>query len=272
MDFTVPQPWLPFIILGFIFLLVILAGRMVMWVTRGVNYAQTHWFTLPGDPTRRTTIVYITGKAVRIGVWVAGFIIIGLRIGIPPGAMTVFGSVLGAGIGFGSQTLFADIIKGVRFILERHASVGDIVSLEISGATPITGTVSDISVGSLKVVTEGGETIVCPHHSVVLCRNLTDESGKFTVNIPVSSQAPIDEVITILTTAVDDYLADDSHGLAELVFRGTTAVTPGAVSMQVYGSTVPGEQFAAKRSVQMHLVQALQSKGISLAEFPGGVR
>jgi len=75
------------------------------------------------------SIRVLTGKLVRVSLYVVAFIIVLGGIGIDLTAFALFTGALGVGIGFGLQRPIANLISGVILLLDRSIKPGDVIEL-----------------------------------------------------------------------------------------------------------------------------------------------
>jgi len=75
--------------------------------------------------------------------------------------LTLFGGLLGAGIGFGLKDLFADVIGGIIITLEKPIQVGD--KMRIGNDY---GEVTDIGIRATKIVTPDDNLVSVPNYLI----------------------------------------------------------------------------------------------------------
>ena len=95
-------------------------------------------------------------------VIVAGVLLALSIIGFDLTALTVFAASLGVGIGFGLQNIVNNFISGVLLLAERPLRLGDFVSIG-----PHDGTVTQIGIRSLTVLTPDRQEVVIPNGDVI---------------------------------------------------------------------------------------------------------
>lgn len=71
----------------------------------------------------------LTGKLVKISLYIVAFVIVLSGIGIDLTAFALFTGALGVGIGFGLQRPIANLISGVILLLDRSIKPGDVIEL-----------------------------------------------------------------------------------------------------------------------------------------------
>ena len=110
-------------------------------------------------PSARSLI----SQAVRIIFLFAAVMLAMNSIGIDLTAFAVFSGAIGAGIGFGLQAIFSNLVAGVILLLERSIKVGDFVELE-SG---VTGEVREINTRATRITTNDNVDILVPNSEFI---------------------------------------------------------------------------------------------------------
>jgi small-conductance mechanosensitive channel len=99
---------------------------------------------------------------LRLFIIAVGFIMGLVIAGIPLNSLNLFVGALGVGIGFGLQSLIANMISGLVIAFEKPIYVGDIV--EVDG---IHGKVTDIGLRATKIDTFNGSEHIIPNSEFV---------------------------------------------------------------------------------------------------------
>lgn len=228
-----------------------------------------------GSPRWHVTMTHATGWVSVVLVWVVIVAVIASRLGMPPALIAGLGTVLGAAIGFGSQEIVRDVVKGAVHLMERQFAVGDVVSLTVSGQDNI-GVVEAVSLRSVVISTENDGRVNVPQGFISVVKNYSIGKGRFVVDLPFDTDVSIQKVLSVLREVaaavaendpvVHDWVPESDHeALASIIsarVRGVSRVDTGAVVMQVEGVTSPGEQFAARRALLRCFSYRLDDEGI----------
>ncbi len=160
----------------------VLLGRLARWgVARGVDERVA-------ASLRRWSLVVI------------GFVLLLFTLNIARIPLTAFaflGGTLAIAIGFGTQTIFKNVISGMILLAERSVQIGDLVDVE-----GITGTVTAVDLRSSTILSfDGTETIV--PNSVLLENKFTnwtrtDRRVRRVVRVGVAYGSPVRQVADIL--------------------------------------------------------------------------
>lgn len=226
--------------------------------------------------TRRSvTLTQTTSWVVQTVVWIVILIMIGNKIGIPVQVITLFSTVFGAGLGFGMQSIFKDVIASTVHIVERSINVGDFIDVETTSGSHM-GTVEKVSLRHIQLSSEADGKIIIPQGAITVIKNYNEGIGKFLVNLYFNTDIdlnsvllPIREIVDKINTAEDvsDYMDEGDEVVLDtmhtLVFRGISDVSAGRMNVQVEGQTTAGNQFASKRLLLKILTARLYSEGIT---------
>ncbi|MDJ1184781.1 mechanosensitive ion channel domain-containing protein [Roseofilum casamattae] len=98
------------------------------------------------------------GTIVQSLLMFLGVLIILQVWGLDVGSLTIIGSVLGVGIGFGLQNIANNLISGLIMMFERHVQVGDFVEV-----ADLMGTVENVGARSTQILTLDGVSIIVPN-------------------------------------------------------------------------------------------------------------
>jgi small-conductance mechanosensitive channel len=114
--------------------------------------------------------------------------------GIPLNNLNLFVSALGVGIGFGLQSLIANLISGIIIAFEKPVYVGDII--EVDGTR---GRVTDIGIRATTVDTTDGAEFIVPNGDMIgkVLKNWTLTSKHFKVETNINTSLDADPVTVI---------------------------------------------------------------------------
>ena len=101
---------------------------------------------------------YTFNRLLHYMVMLIAIVITASAVGIQFGALTIFASVLGVGIGFGLQNITSNFISGIILLFERPIQVGDRVVVE-----NITGDVEKINMRATVIRSVNNEHIIVPN-------------------------------------------------------------------------------------------------------------
>ena len=142
------------------------------------------------DEPWKTARIQMLSRLMRYGIWIIGTLV-GLNyFGIDLTSITLLGSALAVGLGFGLQNIFSNFVSGVIILLERSLKVGDFVDLQ-SG---VRGHVREIAMRYTRVTTNDSLDVLVPNSEFINGRvaNWTLDEAYRRMRIPfgVSYETP----------------------------------------------------------------------------------
>ena len=124
-------------------------------------------------------------------------------IGFDLSGLTIFGSVLGVGIGFGLKNLMSNFISGLIILFERPIKVGDRVIIDDKIAD-----VEEIKIRATIVRTRANERMVIPNSYFLeekfINRSYSDRKLRIRVEVEVAYGSDVELVEKILYESVDE--------------------------------------------------------------------
>jgi len=201
-----------------------LAARLSSWlVTRALLARSLSWRKQHREK-RLITLQSLVGSFVRIFVYVLGFIIILLVLGIPAGSIITALGLFSAGFGFGARPIISDYVTGLVFIFEDQYSVGDKVEM-----LEIVGVVEAVDMRVTHLRSNTGELYIVPNGDVRVVRNLS--RGLFsmaTIKVTVATE-DISKALQVL----EDVANTAQEKLKDLVERPEFLSEEGVISNHV---------------------------------------
>ncbi|WP_017471206.1 mechanosensitive ion channel family protein [Amphibacillus jilinensis] len=135
-------------------------------------------------------------------------------VGISLGALTVFASVAGVGIGFGLQNVASNFISGIILLFERPIKIGDRVIVD-----DIIGDVEQINMRATVIRSVNNEHIIVPNsyflEEHVINRSFQNPIMRLTVPIGVSYQANPEQVRDLLLRVAQEEVEENKAVLLE---------------------------------------------------------
>jgi len=119
-----------------------------------------------GRRTMSDAGVYALARIVTYAVWIfTAFIAIGM-LGFDLSSLSLFGGVIGVGLGLGLQNVFANFVSGGVLLLEKSLKVGDLVELP----DDVVGRVAEINMRYTRVTTNDSLDVLVPNIEFVTGR------------------------------------------------------------------------------------------------------
>jgi len=185
------------------------------------------------------------------------------ELGVAIGALAAGAGLVGAGIGFGSQSLIKDLISGLFIVAEDQYGVGDSVNLgEISGSVESVGLrvtqVRDVD-GVLWYV-RNGEILRVGNHSQGWSRAVVDIALDYAVDVEAAKR-----VIEVAASEVVSAPGNTEKVIGEPDVWGVHLLSGDQVVVRLVQKTKFGKADDIARDLREALKTHLDKAGISLA-------
>ena len=153
-------------------------------------------------------------KLSQVILLLAAFLIALPAVGIDLTVLSVFGGMLGVGIGFGLQKIAANYISGFIILLDRSVSIGDVVTIGERS-----GTLTRMTARYVVVRGMGGLEAIIPNETIitstVVNHSLTDRKVRVDLPIQVSYATDLDVARKLLVEVASTHprvIADPAPG------------------------------------------------------------
>lgn len=153
---------------------------MILAVLIGKNLIALLLEACEVENSRAKTVITIVKSLLQYIAWII-IICWGLRIlGVDIGTIVASIGVLALIIGFGAESLIADVVTGLFMIIENQYNVGDIIEIE-----GYRGTVVAIGIRTTSVEDSSGNVKIVNNSSMVNVINRSDNASKAVADFPV---------------------------------------------------------------------------------------
>ena len=137
-------------------------------------------------------------KLVQILLLLLAILIALPAVGIDLTVLSVFGGMLGVGIGFGLQKIAANYISGFIILLDRSVSPGDLLTIGEH-----TGTLTKMTARYVVLRTPGGLEAIIPNENLitvsVINHTLSDRKVRITIPVQVANATDLDQARALMT-------------------------------------------------------------------------
>ncbi len=145
----------------------------------------------------QTNLRVMFAKLIQVVLLLAAFLIALPAVGIDLTVLSVFGGMLGVGIGFGLQKIAANYISGFIILMDRSVSIGDVVTIGEH-----TGTLTQMTARYVVVRGVGGLEALIPNESIitstVLNHSFSDRKVQITLKMQVAYATDLDTAREIM--------------------------------------------------------------------------
>ena len=198
--------------------------------------------------------------------YVAALVILcwGLSIfGVDVNTIVASVGVVALVVGFGAESLVADLITGVFMLFENQYNVGDIV--EVNG---FRGTVQDIGIRTTSIVDLGGNVKIINNSDMKNILNRSDRSSRAVTNIAIPYETDLEALEAKLPGLMKEiYEAHPDVMKAEPVYVGVAELADSAVLLRFVAEVQENEIYAAGRILNRDLWLGFRKLGVE-CPFP----
>ncbi|NDW44668.1 mechanosensitive ion channel family protein [Ruegeria sp. PrR005] len=253
-------------------LIVLLGGSIVVLIVltllrRYLLWQQIERSTLEGtdriQSSRALSVVPLV-RAILISftVVIAGLTALS-EAGVNIGPMLAGAGIVGIVLGMGAQSLLRDILAGLFFVFDDAFRIGEYV--EIGERR---GTVENISLRSMQIRHHRGALQTIPYGKIDAVSNLSRDWTVTKLNFHLPQDTNIMKVKEIVKRVSAELMKHEELGptfIAPLKFQGIYDIDLYGLTVRVKFTSIPGEQFTARREIYSRLKEAFAENGIEFA-------
>ena len=206
------------------------------------------------------TIATLLASLTRYGAVLLGFCW-GLTI-IGVDVSTIFASVgiVALILGFGAESLVADLVTGVFILFENQYNVGDII--EVSG---FRGTVQEIGFRTVSIVDGGGNVKIINNSSMTDVINLSDKQSVALCNIGVSYATDLEELEKKLPVIFDAIKVKHKDVfIGDIQYLGVEALADSSVVLKIKADVNEKDIYNGRRILNKELKIAFDKEKIEI--------
>lgn len=161
-------------------------------------------------------------------------------------------------IGFGAESLIADIVTGMFILIDNQYNVGDII--EVNG---FRGTVTEINVRTTSIMDPGGNVKIINNSEMKNILNRSNNSSKAVVEFPI----PYDTNILSLENKIPDMLKliyEKNKDLfkSEPKYLGVESLSASSVDLKFVAEVGESDIYSGTRVLKHDLFIAMRENGI----------
>lgn len=214
----------------------------------------------------RRALMQVVEWTLVVVVYIVAALLVITRSGLPATGLVVPGTVVGAALGFGAQSIVRDLLAGFFIITERQYGFGDVVQLSLS-ANAASGTVEDVTLRVTKLRSTNGEVITVPNGAITEVINSSKDWARAVIDVPVPVSADVSEVNSLLRRIGTEAYEDPEIRpllLDKPTVMGVEAIGVTQMRVRIVASTQPGKQFEVGRYLRARIVEEFNRAGLVL--------
>jgi small conductance mechanosensitive channel len=272
------------IILGLIvirWILLVLVKRVVTTVTTGVKRREGAADTkaLDASPLARARIVQrartiglVLSNLITASLSISALIAILSEFGIAIGALAAGAGILGAALGFGSQSLIRDFLAGLFIVVEDQFGVGDTVDLGTAS-----GVVESIRLRVTQVRDSEGTVWYVRNGEILRVGNQSQGWSRIILDLPLAYNSDLEKAKKVLEQAANklaETLGNKSGLIGKAEVWGVQALGGEEIVFRMVQQVRPSKKDGLTRALRQEVKAALDKAGIKLAkpETTRGIR
>jgi small conductance mechanosensitive channel len=195
-------------------------------------------------------------------------VLVAQRFGVPLSGFVAPATVVGVALGFGAQRIVQDVLAGFFMVAEHQYGFGDLVRFNVTGvASPLTGTVEEVTLRITRVRTVDGEVVTTPNGQIVQVINLSRDWARAVIDVPVPASADVAAVSELLARVGSEaYAEPELHDLLldPPAVMGVESMDIDQFKIRMVARTMPGKQFQVGRALRVRITAALLRAGINV--------
>ena len=242
---------------------VVLTCVVILWALRLVSKAVARSMSTAmgeGNPEaqrRAKTLAAVIGNFARVLV-VTFFILETLQeFNVSVGPLIAGMGILGAALGFGSQSIVKDVIGGFFLLVENQFGVGDIISVDALHS----GMVERMTLRVTMLRDLEGRAHYIPNGTISEVVVMSKEFAKAMVDVEVSQNEDVERVMAVLTEMGVELAAAMDSVREPTEVLGVESMNPHSYVIRTLTRTEPGQQWAVARELRKRIILRFRQEG-----------
>jgi len=238
-----------------------LIRRTVKGVSKSVRKIEDHGETSPLAQARLLQRTRTIGSVLgNLATWGLTFTVISVALseaGVSPGAIIAGAGILGAGIGFGAQSLVRDLISGLFIVFEDQYGVGD--SVDLGSAS---GVVESVGLRVTQVRDLEGTLWFVRNGEILRVGNQSQGFARVVIDVALAYQTNVSKAQEVLAKAAKSV---KGKSIAPAEIWGINALSGDQVVIRLVQKTKPEHKDDLARELRLAVKTELDKNKIKLA-------
>ncbi len=238
-----------------------LIRRTVRGVSKSVRKIEDHGETSPLAQARLLQRTRTIGSVLgNLATWGLTFMVISVALseaGVSPGAIVAGAGILGAGIGFGAQSLVRDLISGLFIVFEDQYGVGD--SVDLGSAS---GVVESVGLRVTQVRDLEGTLWFVRNGEILRVGNQSQGFARVVIDVALAYQTNVSKAQEVLAKAAKSV---KGKSIAPAEIWGINALSGDQVVIRLVQKTKPEHKDDLARELRLAVKTELDKNKIKLA-------
>ena len=212
---------------------------------------------------RAQTMMPLIRNVMFVAIFIIAVIVALANMGMNVTPLLAGAGVIGLAIGFGAQSLVADLITGLFIIIEDSLAIDDYV--DVGGHL---GTVEGLTIRTVRLRDIDGIVHTIPFSEIKSIKNYSREFGYAIFRVAIPHSMNIDQAITLIRE-VGQKLRNDPlmrrNIWSPLELQGVESFESGSAILRARFKTAPIKQWEVSRAFNLALKRQLDEAGLDLA-------
>ncbi|WP_371919477.1 mechanosensitive ion channel family protein [Pseudomonas sp. SDI] len=213
--------------------------------------------------TRAQTMMPLIRNVLFVAIFIIAVIVALANMGMNVTPLLAGAGVIGLAIGFGAQSLVADLITGLFIIIEDSLAIDDYV--DVGGHL---GTVEGLTIRTVRLRDIDGIVHTIPFSEIKSIKNYSREFGYAIFRIAIPHSMNIDQAITLIRDVGQKMRNDPLQRRniwSPLELQGVESFESGSAVLRARFKTAPIKQWEVSRAFNLALKRKLDEAGLDLA-------
>ncbi|VVO41525.1 hypothetical protein PS712_05910 [Pseudomonas fluorescens] len=212
---------------------------------------------------RAQTMMPLIRNVLFVAIFIIALIVALANMGMNVTPLLAGAGVIGLAIGFGAQSLVADLITGLFIIIEDSLAIDDYV--DVGGHL---GTVEGLTIRTVRLRDIDGIVHTIPFSEIKSIKNYSREFGYAIFRVAVPASMDIDSAIKLMREVGQKMRTDPLQRRniwSPLEFQGVESFESGNAILRARFKTAPIKQWEVSRAFNLSLKRHLDEAGMDLA-------
>ncbi|MDF0729929.1 mechanosensitive ion channel family protein [Pseudomonas entomophila] len=212
---------------------------------------------------RAQTMMPLIRNVLFVTIFIIAVIVALANMGMNVTPLLAGAGVIGLAIGFGAQSLVADLITGLFIIIEDSLAIDDYV--DVGGHL---GTVEGLTIRTVRLRDIDGIVHTIPFSEIKSIKNYSREFGYAIFRVAIPHSMHIDQAIALVREVAQKLRSDPlmrRNIWSPLELQGVESFESGSAVLRARFKTAPIKQWEVSRAFNLALKRQLDETGLDLA-------
>ncbi|MGE8154645.1 mechanosensitive ion channel domain-containing protein [Pseudomonas vancouverensis] len=212
---------------------------------------------------RAQTMMPLIRNVLFVAIFIIALIVALANMGMNVTPLLAGAGVIGLAIGFGAQSLVADLITGLFIIIEDSLAIDDYV--DVGGHL---GTVEGLTIRTVRLRDIDGIVHTIPFSEIKSIKNYSREFGYAIFRVAIPANMEIDNAIKMMREVGQKMRTDPLQRRniwSPLEFQGVESFESGNAILRARFKTAPIKQWEVSRAFNLSLKRYMDELGLDLA-------